>query len=102
MIEFNGKPFLQYIIEHYRDYKIKDIVIPVGYKSEKIKSCLGDGDEMGVKIKYAESSVEAETGGSFKRAIKYIHDEYFFVQFGDVFFPIDYPKLIKKLKKENK
>lgn len=97
MLKFNDKPFLEYIIEGYNKQKINDIIIPVGYLKNKITSYFEDGSKFGVDIFYAQSSVEVENGGSFKKALPFIKEDYFFVQFGDVLFPLDYGKLLKTL-----
>ncbi len=102
MIIFNGKPFLQYILEYYYFQKISKIIIAVGYHGEQIKEYFEDGSRFNLSITYAQSSVEVETGGSFKRSLSSIKDDYFFVQFGDVFFPLDYSQLLNKFIKSGK
>ena len=97
MLKFNNKPFLEYIIEDYKKQNIRDIVIPVGYLKDKITSYFGDGSKFGVNISYAQSSVEVENGGSFKKALPFIKEDYFFVQVGDVLFYLDYDRLLKTL-----
>jgi len=102
MLGFNGKPFLEYIIEDYKKQNIKNIIIPVGYLKRKITSYFEEGSKFGVNISYAQSSVKVENGGSFKKALHFIKDDYFFVQFGDVLFSLDYNHLIKILKDSKK
>ena len=102
MIKFNGKPFLEYIVEDYKRQGINDFIIPIRHHHEKIISYFGNGDKFGVDITYDYNQVIDENGGSFKRALKYINDDYFFVHFGDVFFPLNYGKLLEKIKKYHK
>jgi len=93
MIPICGKPFLEYILNFYKNKCITQFVIPVGYLGNQIKDYFGDGSKFGVQIKYVESSVEVETGGSFKRAGPFINGDIFFMQWGDIFFPLDLEKM---------
>lgn len=97
MLRFNNKPFLEYTLECYQKQGIHEFVIPVGYFANKIKSYFKDGKRLKMNIQYAQSSVEVESGGSYKRAIQFINSDFFFVQFGDVFFPLDYNLILNKL-----
>ena len=96
MILFNNRPFLDYVLSYYKKAGINNVIIAVGYLADKIKDYFKDGKKFGLSIQYAQSSVEVETGGSFKRSLPYIKDDYFFVQWGDIFFPLDYNLLLKK------
>lgn len=102
MIKFNNLPFLRYVIAYYKKEDILDFIIPVGYFAETITSYFKSGKQLGVKINYAQSSVEVESGGSFKKCLPFVKDDYFFVQFGDVFFPLDYKSILNKLIKSGK
>ncbi|HIH24101.1 TPA: NAD-dependent epimerase/dehydratase family protein [Candidatus Woesearchaeota archaeon] len=89
MIAFGGVPFLQFIILHLKQNGIRRFIIPVGYLGDVIKEYFGDGSRFGVEIVYAQSSVEVETGGSFKRALPYIEGDAFMMHYGDAYFPYD-------------
>jgi UDP-glucose 4-epimerase len=89
MIAFDGVPFLQFIILHLKQNGIRRFVIPVGYLGDVIKEHFGDGSRFGVEIVYAQSSVEVETGGSFKRALAHIKGDAFLMYYGDSYFPYD-------------
>ncbi len=49
-----GKPFLEHTVLALKSAGIKDIILLVGYKKEKIKDYFKDGKKLGVKIEYAE------------------------------------------------
>jgi len=89
MIRFDGVPFLQFIIAHLQRNGITRFIIPVGYLGEVIKAYFGDGSAFGVEIVYAQSSVEVETGGSFKRALPHVKGDAFLMHYGDSYFPYD-------------
>lgn len=52
MIPVANKPILEYIIEALKEGGIQDIVLVVGYRSEKVMNHFGDGTDFGVKIEY--------------------------------------------------
>ena len=52
MIPVAGKPILQYVIEAVRDSGIREVILVVGYRREKIMSHFEDGSDLGVHISY--------------------------------------------------
>jgi NDP-sugar pyrophosphorylase family protein len=57
MLDINGSPNIQRIIEIMRDQLlIREIVIVVGYLGDSIKTYFGDGSQFGVKIDYVNNS----------------------------------------------
>jgi mannose-1-phosphate guanylyltransferase len=48
----NEKPILEYIVSLFSYYKIRDLTILTGYKSQQISNYFNNGDRFGVKIKY--------------------------------------------------
>lgn len=90
MLNFNGKPFLYYVIKLLKSQGIKDIVICIGYLGEQVKDFFGSGDNLGVNIRYSEESEKLlGTGGALKQA-RDILDSCFLVLNGDTYLPIDY------------
>ena len=53
MIDFNGKPFLEYQINNVKKQGIKDIVLCVGHLSKKIEEYFGNGSKLDVNIQYS-------------------------------------------------
>ncbi len=93
MISFHGRPFLYYIMRLLENQGIKDIVICAGYRGEQVRDFFGDGQEMGVNIKYSEEGKKLlGTGGALKQAQDML-DNYFLVLNGDTYLPIDYHEM---------
>lgn len=90
MIAFDGVPFLQFIIYHLKQNGIRRFIIPIGYLGDVIREYFGNGSRFGVDIVYAQSSVEVETGGSFKRALPYVQGDAFIMHYGDSFWPYSF------------
>ncbi|MFH1840221.1 MAG: sugar phosphate nucleotidyltransferase [Nanoarchaeota archaeon] len=102
MITFGGIPFLQFVIYHLNQAGIERFIIPVGYKGEKIKDYFGDGSDFGIEIEYVQSSVEAESGGSFMRGLKILKGDSCLMHYGDAFFPTDLRPALEDFAKSDK
>jgi len=62
MLEIDGQPIIERNVEILRDsLGIRDITIIVGYLGEQIKERLGDGQRLGVSLRYVECA-EPEMG----------------------------------------
>ena len=53
LIPIFGKPLIEYPLEALKENGIKECVVVVGYKAEKIREFLGNGEKYGIKIEYA-------------------------------------------------
>lgn len=62
MAPVQGKPILEYNIALCRKHGIRNIVIVVGHKREKIMDYFGSGEKFGVKINY--TGIEEESKGT--------------------------------------
>jgi NDP-sugar pyrophosphorylase family protein len=93
MIRIKGKPFLEYQIEMLKKQSIKDIVLCVGYLSEKIIEYFGDGKKFGVNIRYSHDD-EKPLGpiGALKNAEPLL-DDVFFIMYGDSYLFVDFKKV---------
>ena len=52
LIPIFGKPLIEYPLEALKENGIEKCVIVVGYKAEKIREYLGNGEKYGLKIEY--------------------------------------------------
>lgn len=92
MILIEGKPFLEYQIEFLKRAGITDLVLCVGYLSEKIEEYFGDGRRLGVTIKYSfDGNTPLGTAGALKRA-EHLLQNYFFVMYGDSYLFLDFQR----------
>jgi D-glycero-D-manno-heptose 1,7-bisphosphate phosphatase len=97
MIDFYGKPFLQYIIERLVDQCIEEILILVGYHADVIKNHFGDGSTFGIQIKYSNTPVDDNTGNRIRKA-KHLFQEEFILMYCDNNWPFDLEKLYNNYK----
>ncbi|MCK5562151.1 MAG: NTP transferase domain-containing protein [Thermoplasmata archaeon] len=82
MIPIANRPILEYVIQALADNGIRDIIMVVGYKKERIMTYFEDGKKFKVKIKYVEQRKQLGTAHALKQAEKYI-DSRFLVLPGD-------------------
>ncbi len=82
MLPVANKPILEYIIRALAQNGIKDIILVVGYKKERIMDYFGDGIGFDVSISYVEQGSQLGTAHAVKLAGPMI-DEKFLVVNGD-------------------
>ena len=93
MLPLGKKPILEYVIKWIKKNGVKDIVLCVSYKHEKIKSYFKDGSKFGVSIEYAVSKKPLATAGQLKTAEKFV-DETFVCVYGDSIFDFNLKNMI--------
>ena len=83
-----GKPFLYYVIEHFKKQGIEKFIFSLGYKHEMIEAWLNEQ----YPLLFMQSSVEEEplgTGGAIKMACTLATEKNVLVINGDTLFSID-------------
>lgn len=93
LIPINGKPVLEYAIDNFAGYGIKDIIIVVGHLGHKIQEHLGDGARLGVRISYYAETEPLGTAGALYHLRDALPEEFVLV-YGDVIFDIDLDRFI--------
>lgn len=94
MIPVHGRPILEHIVEHLREFNIRDIIISTDYLGEKIREYFGDGSKMGVRITYIENDKPTGTAPPLKLAKNFLAGNPFILWHGDVLADIDLMDLI--------
>ena len=95
MVEFHGKPFLEYLVEMLRDQGFGRILLLLGYLPDKIQDYFGDGGDWGVSIQYSVTPVENETGRRIKLARKLL-DPTFLLMYCDNYWPMDFDAMWRR------
>lgn len=99
MLKINEEPILERIIRGLRTNGIKEIILVVNYKKEKIIDYFGDGSDFGVKIDYVTQEEPLGTADALRYAKPFIDQECFLALYGDHLFDSD---VLSKLKNQNK
>src|SRR5262249_34928609 len=88
------RPFLQYQIDLLRQVpEIDEIVLSLNYQPRRIEEVFGDGDSLGVHLRYVVEPTPLGTGGAIKFAAGESNDP-IVVFNGDVFTSVDLKALI--------
>jgi D-glycero-alpha-D-manno-heptose 1-phosphate guanylyltransferase len=88
MAPISGEPFLNYQLNYLKHYGIKNVILSVGYLSEKIKAYYGDNFN-GLTIDYVVEETPLGTGGGIRLALEKCTESLSFVLNGDSFFDVD-------------
>ena len=80
-----NKPLIQHQIEIMKTIGIQDIVVLVGHKGFEIAKVLGDGDKLGVAIRYVEQTQMLGIAHAVGRLESHVHRP-FLLFLGDIFF----------------
>ncbi len=97
MAPVNGKPFLEYVLQHLTQHKVNQIILAVGYKYERIQDYFGSSFGQ-AEISYSVETEPLGTGGAISVALDLIAeaDTPVLVLNGDTYFPIDYGSLLEQ------
>ncbi|HWF73682.1 MAG TPA: NDP-sugar synthase [Solirubrobacteraceae bacterium] len=88
VIPLVGRPFIGYMIEWLRGHGVDDVILSCGFMAEGVRAVLGDGADLGVRLRYVEEPEPLGTGGALKFAEELL-DERFFMLNGDVLTDMD-------------
>jgi NDP-sugar pyrophosphorylase family protein len=97
MVEVDGKPVLEHIIEGLRDEAgIDDFFIITGWCGDVIRDYFGDGGRWKVEIAYGEQAVQDGTGKAPELAKEWVGNSRFLLTYGDILLrpPADYKRLV--------
>src|SRR3972149_6309127 len=76
MIPVANKPVIEHIINAVAENGVKDIILVVGYKKERIMDHFGDGFELGVKIRYVFQDVQLGTAHAVNQVKEHIDGDF--------------------------
>lgn len=103
MLQLHGKPFLEYVIDGMKYAGFRDILLVVGYQKEQIIEHFQTGENWNMNIQYIEQKELNGTGGALLLCEKFIHDEHFFLTWGDILVPYKVYKEVHTIfQKENR
>ena len=103
MIKIGNYPIIWHIIKYYLKYKVTEVIIAAGYKSEVIKKYFNNFKFKSLKIIVVNTGLYSMTGYRLKKLEKYFkNEENFFVTYGDGLSNVDINKLLKFHLKNNR
>lgn len=99
MVDINGKPFLEYLLEYLTKFNAEKIILSVGHKSEYIENYFGYRYK-NIELAYAKEDELLGTGGAIKNSLSLYGLGPFIVLNGDNFINIDINKMIEFYKEK--
>lgn len=94
LADINGRPFLDFILDHLLRHDIKKVTLLTGYLGEMIESHYGSSYR-DICLQYSLETTPLGTGGAIKNAIintLHPNNKYLIVN-GDTYFPANFKKL---------
>ena len=83
-----GRPFISYMLVWLREHGVEDVILGCGFMADQVRSVLGDGSGLGIRLRYLEEPRPLGTGGALKFAEDLLDDRFFMLN-GDVLTDID-------------
>jgi D,D-heptose 1,7-bisphosphate phosphatase len=88
MVAIAGKPLLEHLILLAARHGIADVLILTGYGAHFIEDYFGNGDRLGVRIRYRREDRPLGTAGAVLNAFDAL-DSTFFLMYGDTMMNVD-------------
>jgi mannose-1-phosphate guanylyltransferase len=88
VVQLVDRPFMSFMLEWLRSHGVDDVVLSCGFRADAVRQVLGDGSQLGLRLRYVEEPRPLGTGGALKYAEELL-DERFFMLNGDVLTDID-------------
>lgn len=85
VLPIGNRPLIEYQIEQMRELGITDIAILIGHRGYQITKLLGDGERLGVRLRYVEQTEMAGIAHALGR-LEPLLDRPFLLMLGDIFF----------------
>lgn len=93
LMPIGDKPILEIIIRQLRAQNLKEVIITIGHLGELIINFFGDGNQLGVNIKYSKEDQPLGTAGGLGLIKEELKEPFLMVN-GDTLTTLDYSQLI--------
>jgi len=88
VVQLVDRPFISFMLEWLREHGIDDVVMSCGFLADGVRDVLGDGSDLGIRLRFVEEPEPRGTAGAVKFA-EHMLDERFLMLNGDVLTDID-------------
>ena len=82
------RPFIVYMLDWLRGHGVDEAVLSCGFMADGVRSVLGDGASLGMRLKYVEEPRPLGTGGALKYAQDMLEERFLMLN-GDILTDID-------------
>jgi mannose-1-phosphate guanylyltransferase len=88
IVRLVDRPFISFMLEWLRGHGVEEVILSCGFMAERVRSVLGDGDGLGVRLRYVEEPEPRGTAGAVKLAEPMLEERFLMLN-GDVLTDID-------------
>ena len=88
VVRLVDRPFVAFMLEWLRRHGIDDVIMSCGFLADSVREVLGDGSQLGIRLRFVEEPDPRGTAGALKLAEPML-DERFLMLNGDVLTDID-------------
>ena len=99
LLDVNGKTVTEHLLDLFKKYSIRDIILSTGYLKEKVREYFEDGSKFGVNIAYIEENEPLGTAGPLKLAKSHLTGS-FIVSNGDELKSLNLPRMFRLHKRK--
>ena len=82
------RPFITYMLEWLHSHGVDDVVMSCGFMAQGVHNVLGDGSQLGIRLRYVEEPRPLGTGGAVKYAEPLLEERFLMLN-GDVLTDLD-------------
>ncbi len=91
-----GEPLVRRLLRYGAGWGIRDFVLNLHYLPETITAHVGDGGDLGVRVRYSFESPVLGSAGGPRKALALLPDEPFFIINGDTLTNVDLARARRK------
>jgi UDP-N-acetylglucosamine diphosphorylase/glucosamine-1-phosphate N-acetyltransferase len=100
LIRVGGKPILEHCLDALKASGVTEVVVVTHYMGDAIRQYFGDGEKIGLKVKYVEQTAMLGTGNALSVVEPYMNGDFVLV-YGDLLFAPDVIKrMVRSFEKE--
>jgi mannose-1-phosphate guanylyltransferase len=88
IVRLVDRPFIAFMLEWLRGHGIDDVIMSCGFLADSVRDVLGDGSQLGIRLRFVEEPEPRGTAGALKLAEPML-DARFLMLNGDVLTDID-------------
>jgi mannose-1-phosphate guanylyltransferase len=94
------RPFIVYMLQWLKHHGVDDVILSCGHMATSVRNVLGDGSQLGIRLRFVEEPEPRGTAGALKYAESFL-DERFLMLNGDVLTDLDLTAQIAQHERTN-
>ena len=88
VVPLANQPFITFMLQWLRRHGVDDVVLSCGFLADGVRRVLGDGEALGLRVRYVEEPSPLGTGGALRYAGDLLGDRFLMLN-GDVLCDFD-------------